>query len=318
MTSLFGAPAVASNGDGRLEVFAFAVDGALWHIRQTAWSSNSWSEWSPMNAGGGWPAVAAPSGDGRLELFVAGNGLLHASQTSWSNGWSQWTSFELPPPPEPGFYGPGIAPNADGRLEVFIANSALWRLEQTSWSNGWSDWLPHEAPAGRYVVGPVAAARTGDGRVEVFVVDDQGTLWNIRQTAVNGPWSGWNSFGSAGGGLDDRPALARSADGRLELFCRGKDGALWHQWQTQVSTVDAWSGWVSEDKDGGGFSDHPAVASSADGRLEIFLTGHDGNIWHKWQTVASNGWSSPWESGELSRRWLCQCPSGRTKWRRSA
>jgi len=142
------------------------------------------------------------------------------------------------------------------------------------------------------VVGPVGAARTGDGRVEVFVVDANGTMWNIHQTAVNGPWSGWNSFNSAGGGLDDRPALARSADGRLELFCRGKDNALWHQWQTQVSAVDAWSGWVSEETGGVAFSDHPAVVTSADGRLELFITGQDGNIWHKWQTAASNGWVS--------------------------
>jgi len=96
MTILFGAPAVASNGDGRLEVFAFTVDGALWHIWQTAWSnSNSWSEWSPMDIGGSWPAVVAANGDGRLELFVAGNELLNAAQTAWSNS-NSWS--ESPPP----------------------------------------------------------------------------------------------------------------------------------------------------------------------------------------------------------------------------
>jgi len=41
------------------------------------------------------------------------------------------------------------------------------------------------------------------------VVDAGGTLWNIHQTAVNGPWSDWTSFGSLGGGLADRPALSR-------------------------------------------------------------------------------------------------------------
>lgn len=295
MPGLFGAPAVASSGDGRLELFVGTIDGALWHIWQTAWS-NGWSGWTPMGAGGSWPATATPSGDGRLELFVAGAGLWHASQTAWSNGWSNWATLGSPPAGQlQSFFGPGIAPNADGRLELFVANGQLWRLEQTAWSNGWSDWLPHGAPPGSFVIGPVAAGRSGDGRVEVFVVDANGTLWNIRQSAVNGPWSDWNSFGSVGGGLDDRPALARSADGRLELFCRGVDNALWHRWQTQVSAVDSWSEWVSHGTAGGGFFDHPAVESSADGRLELFLTGVDGNIWHIWQTVASNGWSS-WTS----------------------
>jgi hypothetical protein len=95
-------------------------------------------------------------------------------------------------------------------LSLFVANGQLRRLEQTAWSSSdsWSAWLPHDAPPGRHVIGPVTAGRTGDGRVEVFVVDSSGTLWNIRQTAVNVPWSGSNSFGSAENGLDDRPALA--------------------------------------------------------------------------------------------------------------
>ena len=295
MTGLFGAPAVAASGDGRLELFAFTLDGALWRIGQTAWS-NGWSGWTPQGTGGGsWPATVAPSGDGRLELFVAGAGLQHASQTAWSNGWSPWSSLGSPPPsPEQRFFGPGIAPNADGRLELFVANGELWRLEQTAWSssNGWSAWLPHGAPSGSFVVGPVTAGRTADGRVEVFVVDSAGNLWNIRQTAVAGPWSDWNSFGSAGGGLDDRPTLAPNADGRLTLFVRDNDGGLWSQTQIQVSASDDWSGWVSEGTAGGGFFDHPVVGNSADGRLELFLTGRDGSIWHKWQTAASNGWSS--------------------------
>jgi hypothetical protein len=137
----------------------------------------------------------------------------------------------------------------------------------------------------------VTAGRTGDGRVEVFVVDHTGALWNIRQTTVNGPWSSWNSFGSAGNGLDDRPALARNADGRLTLFVRSNDGTLWSRTQTQVSAADDWSDWVSEGTAGGGFFDHPVVGPGADGRLELFLTGRDGSIWHKWQTTASNGWS---------------------------
>lgn len=133
VTRLFGAPAVAASGDGRLELFAFTLDGALWHIGQTGWSnSNSWSGWTAQGAGGSWPATVAPSGDGRLELFVAAvAGLAHASQTAWSNGWAQWTSLGSPPPsPEPSFFGPGVAPNADGRLEAFVANGQLWRLEQ--------------------------------------------------------------------------------------------------------------------------------------------------------------------------------------------
>ncbi len=299
MPRLFGAPAVAANGDGRLELFVFGIDGTLWHIWQTQWS-NGWSGWAAFPGGGGnWPAAVTPSGDGRLELFVAGADLGQAWQTAWSNGWSPLVNRGSPPSPvQTGFFAPGIAANADGRLELFVANGSLGRLEQTAWSDdgSWSGWLDHGSPpAGGFVVGPVEAARTADGRIEVFVVDSHGALWNIRQTSAGSGWSGWNSFGSPGSGLDDRPALARNADGRLDLFVRGTDGALWHRWQVAVTAGDNWSDWVSEGTAGVGFLDHPVVATSADARLELFLAGADGNIWHRWQITASNGWS-PWTS----------------------
>ena len=40
-------PIVASNANGRLEVFAIGADGALWHVfRQTAPSGQEWSDWA--------------------------------------------------------------------------------------------------------------------------------------------------------------------------------------------------------------------------------------------------------------------------------
>src|ERR1022692_1511300 len=178
MPALFGAPELAASGDGRLELFVFDIEGELWHIWQTAWS-NGWSGWSLQGSveGASWPATVAPSADGRLELFVAADTVAHQWQTAWSNGWSDWTTLGAPPEVIPGlgFYAPGIAANADGRLELLVANGALWRLEQTAWSNGWSQWLPHGSPPeGLLVVGPVEAARSADGRVVVFVVDNDG------------------------------------------------------------------------------------------------------------------------------------------------
>ncbi|MEV5935122.1 hypothetical protein AB0L56_20935 [Streptomyces sp. NPDC052079] len=52
-----------------------------------------------------------------------------------------------------------------------------------------------------------------------------------------------------------------------------------------------WSGWESL---GGGLTD-PVVASNADGRLEAFVRGLDGALWHIWQTTPNGGWSG-WAS----------------------
>src|ERR1700738_2779661 len=113
---------------------------------------------------------ARPGGAGRVEVFVAADGLWHNWQTAWSNGWSDWQVFAAPPqsPVPLGFYVPGVVAGAGGRPAAFTANGQLWRLQQTAWSNGWSDWQPHGAPPERLVIGPVAAARSGDARIEVF------------------------------------------------------------------------------------------------------------------------------------------------------
>lgn len=291
-----GAPVIAPSGDGRLELFVFGLqDGRLWHAWQAQWSnSTDWNGWCDTGLSGDWPATIGANGDGTLELVVLTpeSQLSNASQTAWSNGWSTWTA--LPTVPGGGSFAPGVAGDADGRLQLFIASGHLFRAGQTSWSNGWSGWQDQGGPDGAELTGPVTAARSGDGRIEAFVIDSQASLWNIRQTAPGGAYSGLNAFGNPGVPLDDRPAVARSADGRLELFVRGQDNRLYHQWETAVGTF-SWSGWNSFDvgtMPPSGFVDHPVVAASADGRLELFLTGGDGNLYHSWQTAASNGWSN--------------------------
>jgi hypothetical protein len=296
MVSFDGDPVVAPSGDGRLELFVFGLqEGRLWHAWQAQWSNSSdWYGWCDMGLPGSWPATVGANGDGTLALAVLNefSQLSYASQTAWSNGWSAWTA--LPSVPGGGLYAPGVAADADGRLQLFLASDHLYRIGQMSWSNGWSGWQDHGPPSGARLSGFVTAACSGDGRIEVFAIDsDDGSMWNVRQTAPSSAYSGWNAYGNPGVALVDRPALARSADGRLELFVCGQDNRLYHQWETAVGTF-SWSGWNSFDATTApefGFVDHPVVAQSADGRLELFLTGGDHNMYHAWQTSASNGWS---------------------------
>ena len=72
---------------------------------------------------------------------------------------------------------------------------------------------------------------------------------------------------------------------------RGTDGKLYRQWETSVGTF-SWSGWAATDQPGPvPFVGHPVLAASAGGRLALFITGADGNVWHCWQIRASDGWS---------------------------
>jgi len=306
---LIGNPTVAANADRRLEFFVVDEDGEMWHRWQTA-PNNGWSQWASFGTPGtkltDRPAVAA-NADGALQLFVVDqNGQLwHRWQTAPNNGWSNWTSFSNPPGVEQLNSPPVVAPKADGTLALFIAgqDQALWYLYQTAPNNGWEGFVPLGNPP-VLGLGSLTVATNADGRLEVFagtVIGGAGRpgLWHQWQTASGTDgWSDWEPFDNPPGTqtqLVTPPAVGPSADGRLELFLVGSDEALYHRWQTAPS--NGWSGWspMGTPKPGLGVPTIPALAPSADGRLELFIQGTDGALWHQWQTAPSNGWSG-WSS----------------------
>jgi hypothetical protein len=304
---------MAASADGRLEVFvighpeqAGGFEGfEVWHLYQTA-PAGGWSQWvshGRANPEGGWiPPRVAASADGRLELFtsIGGGDLQHIWQTAPNNGWTPtWTSHGMPPGTI-GVNNNALTRLPDGRLILFnvatapASTEALWHIEQTAPSNGWSTWSSLGGPpSGGF--NAVAVAPSADGRLEVFGMSNF-ALWHIWQQPGGG-WSAWTSHGTPPGTVlvDAAPVLAANTQGRLELFIVGSDRALWHIWQTTPS--GGWSDWTSHGSPPGCQLNinSPGMAAGADGRLELFLSSTDGQLWHIWQTTPSGGWSS-WTS----------------------
>lgn len=111
-------------------------------------------------------------------------------------------------------------------------------------------------------------------------------------------WTPWQGTGIRGVG---RLAVQRDATGRLQVFARvaappfvqARD-TLWHVRQSGQANP-AWLAWTPLGGPGGVLGD-PVVGRNADGRLEVFCRGQDGEIKHIWQTdVANDHWSN-WES----------------------
>jgi hypothetical protein len=278
---LRGIMEVASNLDGRLEVFASGTDNALWHIWQTA-PNNGWSAWTSLNGVLTSDRAIGRNADGRLEVFVRGTdgAVWHIWQTSPGGGWSGWASLGGVITSDP-----YVSQNPDGRLEVFArgTDNALWHIWQTAPNSGWSGW----ASLGGVITSDPVVIPNNDGRLEAFVRGTDNALWHIWQVTPGGGWSGWASLG---GVITSIPSLSRNADGRLEAFVRGTDNALWHIWQ--VTSGGGWSGWASL---AGVITSDPFAAQNADGRLEVFARGTDNALWHIWQLTPGGGWSG-WAS----------------------
>jgi hypothetical protein len=74
-------------------------------------------------------------------------------------------------------------------------DGGVWHKWQTRASNGWSAWFSHGAPGGGVRGAAVGLGRSGDGRLELFAVGRDGSLWHKWQTRASNGWSAWTSHG---------------------------------------------------------------------------------------------------------------------------
>lgn len=216
----------------------------------------------------------------------------------------------------PHLTGIALAPNQDGRLELLAISGregpvavegvapapapggppglagAVWHAWQESPNGDWSRWYSFGQPGSGISGNAPAVARNSDGCLEVVVIADDGTVWHRAQTAPSGfDWSDWRSLERPGGKeAVGTPVLAQDRDGSLEAFVvRQSDTTVWH---TSDHHGTGWSEWDSLDKPSGSVfldSNAIAVASNADGRLELFVTDSQA-MWHRWQRQ-QGGWS---------------------------
>ncbi len=264
-----------------------------WSNQDTKCAAGFGTDWTSLGVPGpgllGAP-VAGRNQDSRLEVFCVtqGGALWHIWQATPGGPWSSWSSLA----PAAGLTAPPVAgSNQDGRIEVFAVQSGtLWHIWQTARNNGWSPGGLLGSPAGG-IIGNVGVGNNQDGRLEVFGVGSDGQLYHVWQIAPNGGWTGWSSLGSPPPGiLVGEPSVGSNADGRLEVFLQAKDGQIWHVWQ--LTPNGGWSSWSSLGGPSAAIANGgPIVGRNADGRLEIFVTGSDGNLYHMWQTAPNNGWS---------------------------
>lgn len=319
--TLTSGPTVATNADGRLELFATGSDGTPYHAWQTS-PGGSWTGWNSLGGAISGAPVPTVNADGRLEVFgFAGGGVYHNYQTSPGGGWSGWIwiggSISAPPT---------VAMNFDGRLELFArgTDGAGWTASQViPGGTVWTAWTSF----GGGIIGAPVPIQNADGRLEILALGGGNTAFHLWQNTPGGQWSGWSAL--TGAGIATSPTVAMNNDGRLEVFAQGTDNAGWHIWQT--SPGSAWSSWASlggiitgsphGDTDGtgninifavnpnnypyydtqangfagwtylgGAIMYAPSIGMNFDGRQEIFgLTG--AGVYHNWQLAPGGPWS---------------------------
>jgi hypothetical protein len=255
---------LATNLDGRLEMVATvardpAQSDAMWRRWQTL-ESSSLQGWAPRNS---WQSLGTPGGAGQLEAAVA--------------------------------------QNHDGRLELVVASfdTGVWHASQRRPGRHWTELKPLAGTNEgiRFSRAPALARNLG-GRLELFVPASDGAVWHCWQSqAGSNAWSPWSSLGTPRdeAAVND-VVVAPNQDGRLELFA-DTDDEIWHRFQPRPDH-GPWSPWSSleSSEEDFEFLGRPVVAQNQDGRLELFVLGRDGVVWHCWQAGSGSDSWTRWSS----------------------
>lgn len=252
------APAAASTGENRLDVFARATNDALY---RRSWTGKTWTGWEELGGRLASAPAAVSWGPGRLDVFL--RGINNKLWQWWSDGpRSGWQELdgELTS-------APAVASQERGSLDVF-ARATDMMLYRKKWrGSSWGEWTP--VPGSIRLTSDPAAVAWGKGRLDVFMRGEDAALW---QWWTNAQQSGWQRLG---GELTSGPAAASRKVNRLDVFARGTDDAIYHL----VWNGTAWSQWETL---GGRAASSPAAVSWGPNRLDLFVRGSDNTLRQRW------------------------------------
>jgi C1A family cysteine protease len=261
--SLFGHPSAVSWAPGRIDVFNFGDDRALYH---NWWDGSNWN--GPESLGGHfslgafspWAVSWAP---GNLDIFGIGpdRKLYHKwFYGSWDGPESLGGSWNSTP---------NAVSWAPGRLDVFGlgTDSALWHM----WAD-WSDWGGPESLGGTWS-SQFSAVSWGPGRLDVFGLGTDSALWHKW-------WDGssWNGPEHLGGSWTDTPSAVAWGPNRIDVFGLNSawPHALEHKW---------WDGsrWNGPESLGGRWGSNPSAVTWGPGHLDVYGIGSEFRLEHIWR-----------------------------------
>jgi hypothetical protein len=240
-----GIPSVATNTDGRLELFSTGPDGRVYHAWQGA-PGGGWTGWYSLGlAGTGqFKSDVAPgrNGDGRLEIAAvdAGGAMWHAWQTAPSGSWSFFYNLSAPSVSNRVVGTPGETTNRDGRLEITArgTNNEVWHIWQTAPSGGWGPWYS----LGGNIAGDPTVGRNGDGRLEVFATQPDGTVMHMWQTAPGAGWTPPQPLPVNNVSVVGTVQVGTDVDGKLEVLAQDLNYHLMDQ-VNQTVPGGSWTSW---------------------------------------------------------------------------
>jgi hypothetical protein len=190
---------------------------------------------------------------------------------------------------------PAAASPGPGQMTVFVRGNdkKIYMAKSTNSGATWTEPLTIfnlTHPSGQSLVGPTVVSPS-PGRLDVFIVGLNKTIWQNTSTNSGANWQGWTDLGS--GATPSQPAAASSGPGRISLFMRGNGNAIWTK--DFVEGV-GWNHWASI---GGETTSGPTAAfgrvlvnGTLSNVISVMVRGTDNKLY---QRLKINGtWAANW------------------------
>ncbi|HEY1787707.1 MAG TPA: cellulase family glycosylhydrolase [Verrucomicrobiae bacterium] len=161
-----------------------------------------------------------------------------------------------------------------------VNESLIFELE-----SGWNvaQFTPEPAPC---------VARTADGRLELFAIGTDNSLYTAYQQ-TGGGWSGWAAMTTQTFAQNAVPVVGTNSDGRLEVLIVDTEGHINYASQLTPGSSAAtnWSAFTPMTSAVVAPTAHLALGTWANGCLDVFAIGTGSNLIHANQQT-SGGWTS--------------------------
>jgi spore germination protein YaaH len=254
--SLSTGPAAASQGSGKLDVFAAGQNRVLYH---KSFDGTAWSDWQPLGGQLSSDPAAVSWGSGRIDVFARGmDSVLY--HKAFTGSWSDWESLggQLSSAPAVSSWGAN-------RLDVFAAGLNRVLYHKIFDGTSWSDWQP----LGGQLSSAPGAVSAATNRIDVVARGMEGALYHRSFDGTS--WTDWESLG---GSLSTAGAISSRSSTQLDVFAAGRNGILYYK----VFDGASWSPWQWL---GGRLSSSPASVSWAGNRIDVFARGANLALYQK-------------------------------------
>ena len=134
-------------------------------------------------------------------------------------------------------------------------------------------------------------AQQNDGRVQLWVTDQQEQLWSIWQTSPGGGWSAWSGPNWNGAPTLTQICACQQGGARGAQFWGITTNGLVSSYQETPG--GNWSGWMPAPWVAGGPTAvlEVAAAQQNNGQVQLWVLDQQQQIWSIWQTSPGGGWS---------------------------